>query len=113
MDLTQLQPVGSSDQIKQGVLETIMSYENIQGSISVGEDTSLYKEMEDNLDLEVVNLTGTDLEDVLYFVYKDCIVVARTGTENYVLLWMPQPINRQGIWISYGFHAPWVVPLLL
>lgn len=86
MDLTQLQPVGSSDQIKQGVLETIMSYENIQGSISVGEDTSLYKEMEDNLDLEVVNLTGTDLEDVLYFVYKDCIVVARTGTENYVLL---------------------------
>ncbi len=22
-------------------------------------------------------------------------------------------VNRQGIWISYGFHAPWVVPLLL
>ena len=86
MAITELEASASSDQVKQAVLQTIMKYENIPGTPNIEGDTSLYKGMEENLGLEVVNLTGVSLEDVLYFVYKDCIVVAKTGTDNYVLL---------------------------
>jgi|GEM_PF-499160 len=68
------------------IIDAIASYEGWDAPDTVDNNEQLFAAMTDKLPAETVNLTGIALTDVLHFVYRDRVVVAKTGTGSYCLI---------------------------
>ena len=70
----------------QAIAEAVCSFEGWDLPEAVDQNQPLYTAMAGALPAEMINLTGMELTDVLHFVYRDRIVIARTGEDSYCLI---------------------------
>ena len=70
----------------KAVLQTILAYEGWEQAGEPEEGAPLYATMTAALPTETVNLSGLALKDVVQFIYRDRLVVARTGADTYSII---------------------------
>ncbi len=70
----------------KAVLQTILDYEGWEQAGEAEEGAPLFAVMTAALPTETVNLSGLALEDVVQFIYRDRLVVARTGADTYSII---------------------------
>jgi hypothetical protein len=71
---------------QKAVLQTILDYEGWEKTKEAEDGEPLFAAMTEVLPTETVNLTGLALEDVVQFIYRDRLVVARTGADSYSII---------------------------
>ena len=76
----------SGNSLNQAVLQTILQYEGWEQTAAVDNSVPLFAAMTASLPAETVNLTGLNLEDVVQFIYRDRLVIARTGDNAYSII---------------------------
>ena len=69
----------------QIILDTICDYEGWEHVTVTDKSLSLYEQMQ-QLPCNVIDLTDVDLSDVVHFIYRDRVVAARTGEDDYCMI---------------------------
>jgi hypothetical protein len=86
LDVDTIGQVSDTDSLNKVILQAITDMEKWQMPDKVDESLPLFAVLTEYLPAETVDLTGLDLTDVLHFVYRDRMVVAKTGDNRYVLI---------------------------
>ena len=79
-------PKAEKGKYSQAVLDAVCSFEGWDPVSDPDLTQPLFTLMDETIPAEMVNLTGMELTDILHFIYRDRLVIARTGEDTYCLI---------------------------
>ncbi len=99
------------DSLNAVLLEVIADYEGWELSEDIDASLSLLEAMTEYLPVEVIDLTGVAMTDVLHFVYRDRLVAGKISDDVYALIIaydssrvkLANPESGRTYWISWSY----------
>lgn len=86
LDIQSITRATTPEAMGQAIINALHVYEGTGQTMGESVEGNLYQAMETQLERPMIDLTGVDMENVLYFIYKGKPVVARNGADSYCLL---------------------------